>query len=207
MDDALDRAVTELYPFVPAGGRVYDIGCGWGGALAMWARDLGCPSLGLTVSRAQFRHVAASGLPVRWGDAERTLPPGRFDCAVLLESFSHIYDKARLLGVLRLFAARLVMRVNCQDGSPAGTAFGGTMHMVSSKGLRELLEASGWRIRHWRDRRREALPSVAVWHRRLQSIPPSGDRHLETLRVWCARVLPASEAWARHNPLIEVVAD
>jgi hypothetical protein len=207
MDEALERAVTELYPFIPARGRVYDIGCGWGGPLAMWIRDLGCPSLGLTISRDQFRYVSAAGLPVRWGDAERTLPPGRFDCAVLLESLSHIYDKERLLRVLRPFAARLVMRVNCQDGSPPGTSFGGTMHMISSARLRELLAASGWRIRHWRDRRREALPSVGVWHRRLQLLAPTGNRHLETLHAWCARVLATSESWAYHNPLIEVVAD
>ena len=207
MDTALERAVTELYPFIPPGGRIYDIGCGWGGALSMWARDMGCPSLGLTISGAQFRHVASLGLPVRRGDAEQTLPPGRFDCAVLLESFEHIYDKARLLRVLRLFAGRLVMRVNCQDASPPSAAFGGTMQMISSTRLRELLDASGWRIRHWRDRRREALPSVAVWHRRLRLLPPSADAHLETLRAWCARVMSAPHDWAHHNPLIEVMAD
>ncbi len=207
MDEALRRAVTELYPFLPAGGRVYDVGCGWGGPLAMWTRDLGCRSLGLTISRAQFRYVAGLGLPVRWGDAEQTLPPGRFDCAILLESLSHIRDKARLLRVLRAFADRLVMRVNCQDGSPAGVAFGGTMHMVSSARLRELLEASGWRVRHWRDRRAEAVPAVAAWRRRLRSVPVGRDRHLETLRAWCERVATGPDRWAHHNPLIEVVSE
>lgn len=207
MDAALRRAVTELYPFIPPGGRLYDVGCGWGGPLAMWIRDLRCPSLSVTISRTQFRHIAGLGLPVRWADAEQTLPPGHFDCAVLLESLSHLHDKDRLLRVLRVFADRLVMRVNCQDGSPAGEAFGGTMQMVSSARLRELLEGAGWRIRHWRDRRSEALPSVAVWHRRLQSVPIGGDRHLETLRAWCARVVSAPEDWGRHNPLIEVTAD
>ncbi|HEX7041563.1 MAG TPA: hypothetical protein VF202_15710, partial [Trueperaceae bacterium] len=86
MDAALRRAVTQLYPFIPAGGRIYDVGCGWGGPLAMWIRDLRCRALGLTNSRSQFRHVAGLGLPVRWGDAEATLPPGHFDCIVLLES-------------------------------------------------------------------------------------------------------------------------
>jgi hypothetical protein len=207
MTAALRHAVTELYPFIPAGGRIYDVGCGWGGPLAMWVRDLGCSSLGLTNSRAQFRHVAALGLPVRWGDAEQTLPPGHFDCAVLLESLSHIRDKVRLLRVLRRFVDRLVMRVNCQDGSPPGPAFGGTMQMISSIQLREILQAAGWRVRHWRDRRCEALPSVGVWHRRLRSFPVSDDHHLETLRVWTARVMAAPNAWARCNPLIEVVAD
>jgi 2-polyprenyl-3-methyl-5-hydroxy-6-metoxy-1,4-benzoquinol methylase len=207
MDAALRRAVTELYPFIPSGGRIYDIGCGWGGPLAMWIRDLGCPSLGLTISRDQFRYAASRGLPARWGDAERTLPPGHFDCMIMLESLSHIHDKARLLRTLRSFTDRLVMRVNCQDGSPPSPAFGGAMQMISSSRLRELLEASGWRVKNWRDRRREALPSVAVWHRRLQSLPATGDRHLETLRAWLARVMTAPEAWACHNPLIEAVAE
>ncbi|MFP2904961.1 SAM-dependent methyltransferase [Pyxidicoccus sp. 3LFB2] len=207
MDVALRRAVSSLYPFIPAGGRIYDVGCGWGGPLAMWIRELGCRSLGLTISRNQFQYIAGLGLPVRWGDAEQTLPPGHFDCAILLESLSHIRDKARLLRVLRVFAGRLVMRVNCQDGSPASSAFGGTMHMVSSGRLRELVEGAGWKIRHWRDCRREALPSVAVWHRRLQAVPVGEDRHLETLRAWCERVITAPEEWGELNPLIEVVAD
>ncbi|HLK02756.1 MAG TPA: methyltransferase domain-containing protein [Streptosporangiaceae bacterium] len=207
MDAALDRAVTELYPFIPPAGRVYDIGCGWGGPLAMWIRDLRCPSLGLTVSRAQFRYAASVGLPVRWGDAERTLPPGRFDCAVLLESFEHIAAKRRLLQVLRMFAGRLVMRVNCQDRSPPSAAFGGTMHMISSVSLRELLESSGWRITHWRDRRAEALPSVSCWHSRAARPGLAGDPHLDALRAWSARVLRAPAEWAAANPLIEVVAE
>jgi len=204
---ALDRAVTELYPFIPAARPLYDIGCGWGGPLAMWIRDLRCPSLGLTISRAQFRYVSSLGLPVRWGDAERTLPPGHFDCAVLLESFEHIVAKRRLLEVLRMFAGRLVMRVNCQDRSPPSAAFGGTMHMISSASLRDLLEAAGWRIVHWRDRRAEAIPSVACWHARSARADLAPDAHLEALRTWSARVLTRPATWAAANPLIEVVAE
>jgi SAM-dependent methyltransferase len=207
MQAAVRRAVTELYPFLPAGGRIYDVGCGWGGPLALWTRDLRSPTLGITISRAQFRHVAARGHAVRWGCAEQTLPPGRFDCAVLLESLSHVHHKERLLRVLRRFAGRLVMRVNCQDAAPPGPAFGGTMQMVSSARLAELLERTGWRVGHWRDRRAEAIPTVAVWHRRLGVLPRTGDPHLEVLRAWCARVATTADAWARNNPLIEVVAD
>jgi SAM-dependent methyltransferase len=207
MDAALERAVRCLYPFLPEGGRVYDIGCGWGGPLAMINREQGCRGLGLTVSRNQFRHVAALGLPVRWGDAEATLPPGRFDCALMLESFCHVRDKARLLATLRPFAGRLVMRVNCQDASARPDAFGGTMQMVASAELRALIEAAGWRIVHWRDRRAEALPSIPVWLRRLERIPPGDDVHLETLRAWCRRTAAMLGEWGVNNPLIELVAD
>jgi hypothetical protein len=206
MDTALDRAVTELYPLIPAGGRLYDIGCGWGGPLAMFIRDLRCPSLGITISRDQFRYAAGLGLPVRWGDAERTLPPGHFDCAVLLESFEHIKDKRRLLEVLALFAGRLVMRVNCQDASPRSTAFGGAMHMISSARLRTLLDAAGWRVIHWRDRRAASMPSAAAWHARARQPGLASDTHLRTLEAWSARVLAAPAEWAAANPLIEVAA-
>ncbi len=207
LDAALDRAVTDLYPFIPAGGRLYDVGCGWGGPLRMFAEDLNCPSLGLTVSRAQYRHIAAAGLPVRWGDAEQTVPPGYFDCAVLLESFEHIRAKQRLLEVLALFAGRLVMRVNCQDLSAPTSVFAGTMHMISSADLRSLLEAAGWRIEHWRDRRAEALPSAAAWHSRAITPGLVRDQHLDTLQAWSGRVLMMSAQWAAANPLIEVVAE
>lgn len=207
MDRALRRAVTELYPFLPAGGSVYDVGCGWGGPMAMWTRDLGCSGLGITISRGQFRHVAARGLPVRWGDAVRTVPPGWFDCAVLLESLCHVADKARLLALLRETSGRLVARVNCQDAAPPGTAFGDTMHMIDSATLRRTVEAAGWRIRHWRDRRREAVPSVASWARRLRAVPAGGHRHVETLRAWCGHVAEDPWGWGDANPLIELVAD
>ena len=199
MEAALRRSVTELFRFIPRGGRVYDVGCGWGGPLAMWTAEHDCPSLGITISRQQFRYVAGLGLPVRWGDAERTLPPGHFDCTILLESFCHIHDKARLLEVLRRFSRRLIMRVNCQDAAPEGSAFGGTMQMIRSCRLREIVESAGWRIREWRDRRVVTLPTVAVWNRRIQSIAPSRDEHLEVFRGWCSHVTAAALS-ARMGP-------
>ncbi len=205
--DAMRRAVRELYAFFPAGGSIYDIGCGWAGPLAMLVRERGCPAIGLTISRTQYRYIASLGYRVRLGDAEQTLPPGAFHGVLLLESLCHFRDKDRVLRALRPFSSRIVMRVNCQDASPPGPAFGGSMHMISSTELRRLIEAAGWRIRHWRDRRMEALPSVRFWRRRLAELGPTADPHAETLRRWCQCVLDAPCAWARNNPLIEVMAD
>jgi hypothetical protein len=84
----MERAVTELYPFIPPRSRVYDLGCGWGGPARMLARDLECDVVGATVSQAQFEHVAALGLAVRYGDVESFPPPGRFDVILALESLS-----------------------------------------------------------------------------------------------------------------------
>ena len=223
MDAALDRAVTELYPFIPARGRLYDIGCGWGGALGMWIRDLRCTSLGLTISRAQFRYAAGRGLPVRWGDAELTLPPGYFDCAVLLESFEHIVAKQRLLQVLRMFAGRLVMRVQRARGRCP--VFPNTQRIHAAQNLLCSMLYGGVFARHpdltvvleemkvgWVPSfvdacARQAMPSVAHWHSRAGRACLVRDAHLDALRAWSVRVLSAPAEWAAANPLVEVVAE
>ncbi|RJF78400.1 hypothetical protein D3877_25270 [Azospirillum cavernae] len=141
------------------------------------------------------------------GVATRTIPPGWFDSAVLLESLCHVSDKGRLLALLRETCGRLVARVNGQDEAPPGTAFGDTMRMIDSATQRQTVEAAGWRIRHWRDRRREAVPSVAAWARRLRAIPATEHGHIETLRAWCAHVADDPKGWGEANPLIELAAD
>ena len=206
-DLAMRRAVEELYPFIPRGSRLYDLGCGWGGPLAMWIRDLGCRALGVTNSAEQYRYVAGLGLPVRLGGAEHTIPPGEFDCVVMLESLDHVFDKARVLRALRPFCSRLVLRMSCQDAVPESTNFDGTMPMIPSHQLRAELEGAGWRIRHWKDRRLETLPTVAVWHRRCQAVAVGRDHHVDVLREWCEKTMRSPNVWGRSNPLIETVAE
>lgn len=181
------------------------MGCDWGAPAQMLIREHGCEVLALTNARSQYRHCADLGLPVRLGDMEAALPPGRFDCALLLESFSHVRDKARLLKLLRPFTDRLVLRAHCQDAAPPERRFAGTMHMIPSTQLREIIEASGWTIVHWDNRRAASMPTLKVWRRRLRAVPKTDDRHLEAFRHWCERVCQFPEPWADNNPLIDVV--
>jgi 2-polyprenyl-3-methyl-5-hydroxy-6-metoxy-1,4-benzoquinol methylase len=207
MQQALDYAVSTLYPLLPKSGRIYDIGCGWGGPMSMIINDLQCRVLGLTPRLTQFKYITEKGFDVRLGDAEKTLPPGYFDCVLMLESFSHILDKENLLHILKRFSSRLVMRVNCQDHAPSGATFGGSMHMISSNDLKDILQKTGWTIRHWANVRQTALPSAPVWNKRLQSIPVTNDKHIETFRLWCTRIINNLAEWGANNPLIEVMAE
>lgn len=207
LETAMAEAVRCLYPWVPRGSRVYDMGCGWGGAAVLLAREHGCRVTGITASKSQYFYCGRKlGFQARLGDIEKTLPPGVFDVALLMESFSHIKDKLTALQRIRLFCRRLVMVVNCQDAGNPGAVFAGTMHMVSSRTLKSILLQAGWRIIHWKDRRRSAMPSVFAWHERLLRLSPTKDAHLETLRDWTTRVVEVAETWGRLNPLIEVVA-
>ena len=204
---AFDKAISDLYRFIPKGSRVYDIGCGWGGPAELLIQEQNCFVEGITASRTQFRYCAARGIPVRLGDAEINLPGGYFDCMLMIESFCHIQDKLRLLKTLRLFGGRLVIRDHCHDSGSTTIQFGDTMHINSSTELRQMIEEAGWKITHWQNRRAESMPSAMAWHKRLQAIPATNDFQLEILRKSCENLMEYGDQWATENPLIEVVAE
>jgi cyclopropane-fatty-acyl-phospholipid synthase len=87
---ARKRAFVIQQLRVPAGGRVLDLGCGWGGMLAA-LRDSGIRGVGVTLSQGQARACRRHGLDVHLLDG-RTLTPetfGPFDGIVSLGAFEH----------------------------------------------------------------------------------------------------------------------
>lgn len=82
------------------GTRVCDIGCGYG-APARVLRRHGAEVTGLTLSPAQHRHATTArppdpGLRLLLRDwLHNGLPPETFDCAVAIESLSHMADPDR----------------------------------------------------------------------------------------------------------------
>ena len=98
----------------------------------------------------------------------------------MLESASHIRNKAGLLKQLHQVADKLVVRVNTYDGPPppaapphaAGTAaveeedprtvFGGSMVLPSTDEMVALIEQAGWTVRRVENIRRRTRPICAI---------------------------------------------
>jgi tocopherol O-methyltransferase len=84
---------------VAPGDRVCDVGCGYGGAARVLAREYGAEVTALTVSGAQ--HAYAVGLDPGAANpsyllrdwAENGLPPDHFDAVLAIESSEHMADK------------------------------------------------------------------------------------------------------------------
>ncbi|MFD9425653.1 MULTISPECIES: cyclopropane-fatty-acyl-phospholipid synthase family protein [unclassified Streptomyces] len=76
---------------LPRGGRLLDIGCGWGGLLALAAEeDHAGEMTGLTLSRAQLAHVNSLALPqvqARLEDWRFHTPDSVYDAIVSVEAF------------------------------------------------------------------------------------------------------------------------
>lgn len=206
LDEAVRNAVRSFYPSIPIGSTVLDVGCGWGGPAALLIAERSCRVRGLNVSSAQVEYCRSRGVDAVLADVECEPLDGRWDVALLMESFSHISDKSSLLGRLRASADRLVMTVNCaRVGSPS--TFGETMLPCTPEELLAMVEGAGWSIVSTRDRRREAMPTLLHWHTNLRRVcdsRPSG--HLGVLWDYLNGALRNPAAWARSFPLIDVVA-
>lgn len=92
----LEQAQRRKHEFVashlgiPAGGRVLDLGCGWGAMLSFF-RDRGVHGVGVTLSRGQREACLRHGLEVHLRDARAVTRDtyGPFDGVVSLGAFEH----------------------------------------------------------------------------------------------------------------------
>ena len=75
---------------IQAGGRVLDLGCGWG-ALLDDIRQRGASGVGVTLSKAQVSSCRRHGLNVQLRDARRVTRNafGQFDAVASLGAFEH----------------------------------------------------------------------------------------------------------------------
>jgi tocopherol O-methyltransferase len=91
---------------VPAGGRVLDVGCGFGGSSLWLARQLDCQVTGITISPVQVKRASKQARAAGLADRTRFLihdanqldfPTASFDVVWIIECSEHLEDKARFI--------------------------------------------------------------------------------------------------------------
>ena len=119
-DDDLASATDRKVRFflealdLPAGGRLLDVGCGWGAALVRaTSQDPGLDAVGLTLSPAQKEHAERLVGPraeIRLEPWQEHLPAGRYDGILSFGAFEHFARDGsssveRVLAYRRFFAS------------------------------------------------------------------------------------------------------
>lgn len=100
---------------LPKGGRLIDVGCGWGAVLeAAVARDPSAQALGLTLSRDQHAYIterASPGVSAELRDVFAFESETLFDAAISIGAFEHFarpeMDRSQKIAVYRHFFERL----------------------------------------------------------------------------------------------------
>jgi cyclopropane-fatty-acyl-phospholipid synthase len=176
------------------GGRVLDVGCGWGALLDRFHRHHGMANgIGITLSRAQARHASERRLPgvdfrvEHWADHD---PDDVYDAVVCVEATEHLasgdLDPDEKVEVYQAFFARcaqwlrdggrLGLQLICLDNaSHAGTRAG-------SGSMTELIRRD-----IFPESMSGALSELAIgWetHFRLVQFLDHSDHYTRTFRAW-----------------------
>ncbi|KAL1510934.1 hypothetical protein AB1Y20_005762 [Prymnesium parvum] len=218
---ALDDAIRVLYPHIPLGATVLDVGAGWCGPAALLSSERRATVRGLTISLAQAEFCTrVRGFPTLHADVEavdvaelvRLTPPSphrHFDVVLLLESLEHVREKAAVLRKLRQVARTLVLRTSCNPSLAIGESrleFSRSMNITSCAAVAAAAEEAGWKLTAppvlWGGA--EAMETHQYWQRRLNQLAASRDDELHGIESGHggAHVLQASiEAFAAKSPI------
>ncbi|MBQ72409.1 MAG: hypothetical protein CMJ67_05830 [Planctomycetaceae bacterium] len=209
IDDAeahFSYAIRQLYPWIPSGSKVLDVGCGWGGPARMLVEERDCSVHGITISRVQAKEFAVQvpGARVSVIDAqELDLEPGRDDAdvAIMLESLTHMPRPDLILNNLRPHIGRLLIRDHMAIGESGFTNPEWKMRFPSRVEMRKQIAECGFRLVHEETIEVPWRTSASFWlqniRRAFPLFTPKGQ--FEVLQRLCESIV------RRGDPQVEIV--
>jgi SAM-dependent methyltransferase len=150
----LERVVSRLVAPLPPGYRVLEVGCGTGNVLRVLERVCARGEVigtdlyedGLRYARRRVR------CPLLAGDIHTMTFPHRFDLIGLFDVLEHLPDDTRILRALRdnlKPGGRLLLTVPAHRALWSyADEYGGHYRRYSPRQLRDLLEATGFRVEY-----------------------------------------------------------
>jgi cyclopropane-fatty-acyl-phospholipid synthase len=121
---------------ITGGGRLLDVGCGWGSLVLFMAREYGCRTTGISPAARQHGYIAARAAELGISDLVRTetgyfelagLPERGFDAVTILGSIVHMPDLDAAFGKARAVLRRggsLYVSESCFKNAAARAEFG-----------------------------------------------------------------------------------
>ncbi|WP_236242384.1 cyclopropane-fatty-acyl-phospholipid synthase family protein [Streptomyces sp. CC228A] len=215
--DKLDLICRKLD--LGPGGRLLDVGCGWGSLTVHAAREHKARVTAVTLSRAQHDHVTERA--AREGVADlvdvqlrhwRHIDGGGYDAAAAVEMGEHVGDAeypafaAKLHDALRPEGRLLIQQMSRGAHAPGGGAFIETyiapdMHMRPVGRTVDVLEAAGLEVRSTESLREHYTRTIDAWRSTLERRWGDVEDLVgeTTARVWRLYLAGASLAFAERR--------
>ena len=111
----------NVFPFIANNSYVLDCGCGWGSPAQMLITHKKCKVTSITNSMMQIDFIKKNykNIKVKNKDLNNFKPIKRYDCALFVESFSHVIEQQKLLKYLSLITENILFIAHL-DRSPNG---------------------------------------------------------------------------------------
>jgi SAM-dependent methyltransferase len=149
LEDIFDHAVRCLYQFIPDQSAVLDCGCGWGGPAKLLATEKGCKVIGVTTSELQCKFINdhVKEIEVIYKDLHKYIPEERFDCALFLESATHLSNPRQVFSNLSPKVDAIIIRDFIAKGVPIYNSRWG-MYFRTKEEMIRILHDSGYEVEY-----------------------------------------------------------
>ena len=205
--DAAQQKKIELvckWLNLPAGAKILDLGCGWGGFAIYAAKTYGWEITSCTLSNEQRRYCEQlvkkqkmqKKIAIEFRDMLTDLPPGQFDAIVMLESIEHVGKKR-----LNTFITTLHSKVK-----PGGLVYIQTSgrykpkpldrwtnkyvfpggHLPSQQELVDDATKAGFKLNRFIDDASDYALTIGEWARRIEANQQTIENmyNTSTYRLW-----------------------
>ena len=188
----LNNGVRSLYPWIPEGSRVLDLGCGWGGPARMLIRERGAYVHGVTISQVQADFFDSSLPEARTtcADMATFIPDEQYDVAIAMESLTHVTSPVDVLRNIRPRVDRLLLRDHVmyeKNRDASGVARNWKMRFPSHEEFRGIIEEAGFKIEYDEPVDAPFKSVAAFWLRNLRDAFPVfvPEGHFQELERLC----------------------
>ncbi len=205
-DSPFVRGMVDICQHINQNEKVYDLGCGYGAVSKYLIEEKNCDVLAATISKSQFQYCGSLGIKTRYADMESTYPPGIFDTILLYESFEHVMNKPALLKKLQRFTKKLIIRTSTSETGKHNIVYGGSMNLVRSDYIVNLLVKLGYKVKLVVDRRDETKQTFEIWKKRLDAVEIVNDNNYDEFKKFVDNALFNLDEWQLNHRLIDIVA-
>ena len=198
----------NVFPFIANDSNILDCGCGWGSPAQMLITYKKCKVTSVTNSMMQIDFIQKNykKIKVKNKDLNNFKPIKRYDCALFIESFSHVIEQQKLLKHLSLVTENILFIAHL-DRSPNGFfQEDWLMTFESIPNLTKKLKNVGYKIQYIEDLGTDhIIPTYSYWLSRVKDINPKGGQLL-TLKNLCETNLADPQTAAKNSGLFIIYA-
>ena len=181
-NDPFDQTIIDLFPYIPENSKVLDCGCGWGGPARLLKTKLNCSVTGVTISKSQYEYI--KDFEVIHADLETFIPSEKYDVALFIESYTHVFESFDMLKTFYDNVNSLVIKdfvSDFCDGDPKWS-----MKVRTKEQFIDEIENSGYIIKEYYEIKDFFQPTIDFWMDNMKKINPNDIRgHLKELYNLC----------------------
>lgn len=192
--DIFENTIKEISSLIQENSKVLDCGCGWGGPARYLIENKNCDVTGVTISKKQYESI--KDFNVVLSDMNYYTPDDHYDCAIFIESLTHMERPHEIVKNLSKNVDTIIIRDYVRsEFCPIVRNDDWNMYFRTKQDFYDIFIDSGYEIDYYKQTTPEESfnnlkSSAEIWLNNLKKIPDHAVvGQLKLLEYHCYSIL------------------